>query len=49
MNHAFAMVRTDTHLMLLELRDGLDEGPLEADEFETVLNAALDRLSNANA
>lgn len=49
MNHAFAMVRTDTHLMLLELRDGLDEGPLDADEYETVLNASLDRLSNANA
>jgi hypothetical protein len=46
-NHTFAMVRTDTHLMLLELRDGLDDGPIEADEFEKVIDAALDRLSNA--
>lgn len=47
MNHAFVMARTDTHLMLLELWDGLEDGPLDANELETVLDAALDRLSGA--
>jgi hypothetical protein len=47
MNHAFAMARTETHLMLVEFWDGRDEGPLDANELETVLNAALDRLSGA--
>jgi hypothetical protein len=33
--------------MRLELRNGLDDGPIEADELEAIIDAAHGRLSNA--